>query len=64
MLYDKLNTTVTEFQGLVNQVAQGKGTLGKLFADEELYHKVNVTVDKLNIVIDDLNAAKVPRESC
>src|SRR5882724_3240662 len=58
MLYNKLNTTVSEFQGLVNQVAQGKGTLGKLFSDEELYNKVNGTVDKLNVVIDDLNAGK------
>ena len=57
-LYNRLNSTVTEFQGLVNQVAQGKGTLGKLFSDEELYQKVNGTVDKLNTVIDDLNAGK------
>jgi phospholipid/cholesterol/gamma-HCH transport system substrate-binding protein len=58
MLYNRLNSTVTEFQGLVNQVAQGKGTLGKLFSDEELYQKVNGTVDKLNTAIDDLNAGK------
>jgi len=36
----------------------GKGTLGKLFSDEELYNKANATVDKLNLVIDDLNAGK------
>ena len=58
MLYNRLNSTVSEFQGLVNQVAQGKGTLGKLFSDEELYNKVNGTVDKLNVMIDDLNAGK------
>jgi len=58
MLYNRLNSTVSEFQGLVNQVAQGKGTLGKLFSDEELYNKANATVDKLNLVIDDLNAGK------
>jgi phospholipid/cholesterol/gamma-HCH transport system substrate-binding protein len=57
-LYNKLNSTVSEFQGLVNQVAQGKGTLGKLFSDEELYNKVNATVDKVNVMIDDLNAGK------
>ncbi|MGZ4731165.1 MAG: MlaD family protein [Terriglobales bacterium] len=57
-LYNRLNATVSEFQGLVNQVAQGKGTLGKLFSDEELYQKANATVDKLNLVIDDLNAGK------
>ena len=64
MLYNQLNTTVTEFQGLVNQVAQGKGTLGKLFSDEELYHKVNATVDKLNVMIDDLNAGKGTAGNC
>jgi len=57
-LYNRLNSTVSEFQGLVNQVAQGKGTLGKLFSDEELYNKANATVDKLNLVIDDINAGK------
>lgn len=57
-LYNRLNSTVSEFQGLVNQVAQGKGTLGKLFSDDELYRKANATVDKLNVVIDDLNAGK------
>ena len=57
-LYNRLNATVNEFQGLVNQVAQGKGTLGKLFSNEELYHKANATVDKLNVVIDDINAGK------
>jgi phospholipid/cholesterol/gamma-HCH transport system substrate-binding protein len=57
-LYNRLNSTVSEFQGLVNRVAEGKGTLGKLFSDDELYRKANVTVDKLNVVIDDLNAGK------
>src|SRR5204863_8273233 len=40
-LYNRLNSTVTEFQGLVNEVAQGQGTLGKLFTDDELYQKAN-----------------------
>ncbi len=57
-LYNRLNSTVSEFQGLVNQVAEGKGTLGKLFSDDELYRKASATVDKVNVVIDDLNAGK------
>jgi phospholipid/cholesterol/gamma-HCH transport system substrate-binding protein len=57
-LYKQLNTTVAEFQGLVNQVARGEGTLGKLFNDDELYRKANATIDKLNVVVDDLNAGK------
>lgn len=57
-LYNRLNSTVNQFQGLVSQVSQGKGTLGKLMSDDELYNKVNASVDKLNTLIDDLNAGK------
>jgi phospholipid/cholesterol/gamma-HCH transport system substrate-binding protein len=57
-LYNRLNSTVSEFQGLVNRVEEGKGTLGKLFSDDELYRKASATVDKVNVVIDDLNAGK------
>jgi phospholipid/cholesterol/gamma-HCH transport system substrate-binding protein len=57
-LYNKLNTTVTEFQGLVNEVTAGNGTLGKLLVDDELYRKANTTIDKLNSIIDDLNAGR------
>jgi len=57
-LYNRLSSTVSQFQGLVNQVSQGKGTLGKLMSDDELYRKVNASVDKVNLMIDDLNAGK------
>ena len=57
-LYNRLNATVTEFQGLVTQVTAGNGTLGKLLVDDELYRKANATVDKLNLIIDELNAGK------
>jgi phospholipid/cholesterol/gamma-HCH transport system substrate-binding protein len=57
-LYNRLNTTVAQFQGLVNDVTAGNGTIGKLLVDDELYSKANGTVDKLNALIDDLNAGK------
>jgi phospholipid/cholesterol/gamma-HCH transport system substrate-binding protein len=57
-LYNRLNSTVTEFQKLVNQVTEGNGTIGKLISNDELYQKVNTTVDKLNVMVDDLNAGK------
>jgi len=57
-LYNRLNTTVSEFQKLVNQVTAGNGTIGKLLFDDELYRKVNTTVDKLNTMVDDLNAGQ------
>lgn len=57
-LYNKLSSTITEFQGLVNQVSSGNGTIGKLIANDELYNKANATVDKLNVIIDDINSSK------
>jgi phospholipid/cholesterol/gamma-HCH transport system substrate-binding protein len=57
-LYNRLNTTVAQFQGLVNDVTAGNGTIGKLLVNDELYSKANATIDKLDTVIDDLNAGK------
>ncbi len=57
-LYNRLASTVAEFQDLVNQVGQGQGTIGKLISDDELYRKMNASVDKLNVIIDDLNSGK------
>jgi phospholipid/cholesterol/gamma-HCH transport system substrate-binding protein len=57
-IYNRLASTINEFQQLMNQVSQGQGTIGKLMTDDELYRKANATVDKLNLIIDDLNAGK------
>lgn len=57
-LYNRLASTVNEFQNLVTEVTKGNGTLGQLVSNDELYRKANATVDKLNTVIDDLNAGK------
>jgi phospholipid/cholesterol/gamma-HCH transport system substrate-binding protein len=57
-LYNRLNATVVQFQGLVSDVTSGKGSLGKLLVDDQLYRSANATVDKLNGIIDDLNAGK------
>ena len=55
-LYNRVNATVTEFQGLVSEIAEGQGSLGKLLNDDELYDKANASIDKINKLIDDLNA--------
>jgi phospholipid/cholesterol/gamma-HCH transport system substrate-binding protein len=57
-LFNRLNDTISQFQGLVSDVTSGKGSIGKLLVDDELYRKASATVDKLNTVIDDLNAGK------
>ena len=55
-LYNRVNSTVNEFQNLVKEISQGQGSLGKLINDDELYQKANGTIDKVNKMIDDLNA--------
>ena len=55
-LYNRVNSTVSDFQKLVSEISEGQGSLGKLIADDELYQKANATVDKVNRLIDDLNA--------
>jgi phospholipid/cholesterol/gamma-HCH transport system substrate-binding protein len=57
-LYNRLNATILQFQGLVSDVTSGKGSLGKLLVDDQLYRNANATIDKLNTIIDDLNAGK------
>ncbi|HEX8814238.1 MAG TPA: MlaD family protein [Terriglobales bacterium] len=57
-LYNRLNTTLGEFQALANDVSNGKGSLGKLLTSDELYNNANGTITKLNAIIDDLNAGK------
>ncbi len=57
-LYNRLNATVAQFQGLVNDVVSGKGSIGKLLVSDQLYQNANATIDKLNVIIDELNAGK------
>jgi phospholipid/cholesterol/gamma-HCH transport system substrate-binding protein len=55
-LYNRVNSTVSEFQNVVKEISEGQGSLGKLIADDELYQKANGTIDKVNKMIDDLEA--------
>lgn len=57
-LYNRLNSTVSDFQKLVNAVSQGQGSIGKLIVSDDLYNKANASLDKINLLIDDLNAGK------
>ena len=57
-LYDRFSQTVTEFKGVVDEIAQGQGSLGKLINNNDAYDKFLATLDKMNGVIDDLQAGK------
>jgi phospholipid/cholesterol/gamma-HCH transport system substrate-binding protein len=54
-LYKRLDSTVSELQGVSNAISQGKGTVGKLIMSDELYNKANASVDKLNRIAEELN---------
>ena len=58
VLYDRLSQTVTEFKGIVDEIAQGQGSLGKLINNNDAYNKFVATLDKINAVADDLQAGK------
>jgi phospholipid/cholesterol/gamma-HCH transport system substrate-binding protein len=57
-LYDRLNATVTEFKGLMDDVQSGKGSIGPLITSDEAYKKAIAAIDKINLMIDDLQAGK------
>ena len=58
LLYDRLSQTVTEFKGIVDEVAQGQGSLGKLINNNDAYNKFVASLDKINMVTEDLQAGK------
>jgi phospholipid/cholesterol/gamma-HCH transport system substrate-binding protein len=58
VLYDRLSQTVTEFKGVVDEIAQGQGSLGKLINNNDAYNKFVATLDKINLVAEDLQAGK------
>ena len=68
-LYDRLNATVIEFKGLMDEIQSGKGSLGPLLTSDEAYKKAIAAIDKLNAMVDDLqqgkgSAGKAAQRSC
>jgi phospholipid/cholesterol/gamma-HCH transport system substrate-binding protein len=57
-LYNRLSSTIAEFQGIVQQVGSGEGSLGRLISRNDAYEKFIVTLDKMNSVIDDIQQGK------
>jgi phospholipid/cholesterol/gamma-HCH transport system substrate-binding protein len=57
-LYDRLNATVIEFKGLMDDIQSGKGSIGPLLTSDEAYKKAIAAIDKLNAIVDDLQQGK------
>jgi phospholipid/cholesterol/gamma-HCH transport system substrate-binding protein len=57
-LYNRFSSTISEFQGIVQQVGSGEGSLGRLISRNDAYEKFIATLDKMNAVIDDLQQGK------
>ena len=45
-------------QEVVDEIAKGQGSLGKLINNNDAYNKFVATLDKMNAVVDDLQAGK------
>ncbi|WP_337044027.1 MlaD family protein [Emticicia sp. 17c] len=52
----KLNTSVTSLQGILKEINQGKGTIGKLAKDDSLYVNLDKTAANLAALMADLKA--------
>ena len=57
-LYDRVNATVNEFKGIVDEVKNGQGSIGQLIANDEAYNKAMAAVDKINAISDELQQGK------
>ena len=55
-LLDTLNGVAGEMRGIIDQVKEGKGTVGKLIKDPALYDNVNATVARLNAMAGSIQA--------
>lgn len=57
-LYDRLNGTIGEFKGLIDEIKSGKGSIGPLLTSDEAYKKAIAAIDKINLLIDELQQGK------
>jgi phospholipid/cholesterol/gamma-HCH transport system substrate-binding protein len=51
---NQLNKNMDELSILMNDVNKGKGSLGKLMKDEELYNKLNATANSADLLLKDM----------
>ncbi len=53
---ENLNSSIGQLKGVLTDINQGHGTLGKVVKDDALYNKVDSTVASLNALLKDVKA--------
>ncbi len=53
---ENLNGTITQLKAMLTDINQGKGTLGKVVKDDQLYTKVDSAIGNLNVLLKDVKA--------
>jgi phospholipid/cholesterol/gamma-HCH transport system substrate-binding protein len=53
---ENLNGTITQLKAMLADINQGKGTLGKVVKDDQLYNKVDSAIGNLNVLLKDVKA--------
>ena len=57
-LLESANQILAQIQAILKQVELGKGTIGKLLVDEELYQKLVATINDVNKLSAQINSGK------
>ncbi len=52
----QIDSMVTSINTILEQIQAGNGSLGRLYSDEELYHKLDSITTKINQLLDDILA--------
>jgi phospholipid/cholesterol/gamma-HCH transport system substrate-binding protein len=55
---ESLNVILAKMNIIVDDIQNGKGTVGKLINDPEMYNKATLTINELQTVVANLNAGK------
>ena len=51
-----LNGTITQLKTMLNDINEGRGTLGKVVKGDQLYNKVDSAIGNLNVLLKDVKA--------
>ena len=54
MLYDQIQTTTKKAETLITDISGGRGTIGKLATDDELYNRTNQILSRVDSIITKL----------